>query len=231
MMKKLVAVLLTLVTLFCLPGSAMAQELKLSEISDDSVTAEVIPPKDVSVDKAARSTDKVTRSSGKVTITTDSGLVIKMDIPDNVYTLTQNYLMDIDLYNAFYSDPTTMLQRFIERGMHLNFFRCGDSNYDAYLYVYPDDSIGAYIGEANSLTENDADSIASYLSGQLDVSFVYGKLGDQVWFLGDDVASNQAVWLFTWVNKSMVKIVVQVTNASEADEVLNVVSNLKITAG
>ena len=228
-MKKLISLLLALAMMSAC-FTAVAEGLTLDKIVDEPIDIVEMPKKDLSEDKAAHSLDKVTRKDGFVSVTLENGLTLSMDIPQNVYTLTQNYLLDIDLYSAVFSDPTSTLQHFIEKKMHLNMFTFGQDNFDTYVYVYEKDSIGAYIINANDMTEDDANMIAQYLDSQTGFTFKYGKLGDQIWFMADNIANGKNIVFFTWANGCMIKAIANVTSSAQGENALAALAALKISA-
>ncbi len=204
-MRKLIALLLVL-SLMTVSLAAVAETLNLDGIVSDSavINTEIdIPEKTFPTEsKAARTSDKVYDKGDAVVIETPMGVVLTCTVPEGFAYLTQDYFHDMAKYNRYYPNPNEVVEYFIEKEMHLNVFTTAGACLDTFIYVYSDtDGLDQAIGNANNLSDSDAAYVAEYLGNSNNVTFEYGMVGDQLWFITADlIESANMIVGFTWVN-------------------------------
>ncbi len=219
-MKKTITLLLVLALLCAMPAS-FAEGLNFDGIGDGEGVIDLnLSGEEKTIftsDKGFGTSDIVTDENGTVTVTTDFGVTLVCTVPAGIYYLTQDYFHDLTVYNAVYSDPAKVLEQFIEKQMHLNLFTTGGSCIDAFFYVYAeDDTLAKMIGNANDLVQKDAAYVADYLTKVNGVTFEYGMVGNQLWFVTNLVESYHKVVGITYVNGHVVQAYVE--NIANTDD-------------
>jgi len=232
-MKKMLALLLA-VCMLSFSFGAFAEGLNLDDVAAEGLGLDLAAETEKNLtNKAAASTDKVEDVNGKLVVTTNFGLVFTYTPVAGAYALTQSYFHDISLYNAVYNDPAAVIQSFVEKGMHLNVFVC-DENSSVDVYFYADEAVsnlGQVIGNANNLSDSDAETVAQYLAKACGYEFTYGLIGDQVWFVANLISNHNALHCYTFVGGHIVEVVVRkVVSNNDVDVAMTLMEAVSITS-
>ena len=227
-MKKSVIPFLLAMSMGCCVGVG-ASELNLEGATfafhDGSKLIE--KSKDPAFGSSNRTTDVVKLEEDTLTIQTELGVSITYEPGEGVVLLTQDLFQDLATYVTFCDEPKKVCQNFIDNHIHLNVF---NEAFDIYVGVEEPDLLGTVVGDANDLSESDAEYLVDYLEEETGLPFTVGLLGEQVWFLGDAIEEGGSMYLFTWVNENLVSAIIHCYDLDRLEEPLAEVERMGFSA-
>lgn len=228
-MKKFVAVLLMFLLLYSFAAFALEATYTRPEINTI--------PKDDSIMKGefllGGSTDVVTVEGNVMTIVTEDGLVFKYRESENVYAISQSIIASAKYLERFYDDANARAAQYVSNNTHLELigFTSGSGYVHAFFHDAGSDSLAALIGNAASLSVQDADAITNMLKGEFGCEFIYGTLGGNVWFVGDAVdTEEECVFFITWVGGHQIYGYAYLGSDATVEDAYDVMENLIISA-
>ena len=252
-MKKFLVILAVLAMMLNLTVAAMAEggesalDVKLADVINQDAAGEavegaagvadgyeVIDAPKSGMERAGGASDSVVINGNNYSVITPHGIEILYNVPSgrNVFCLTQDYVAQHELYEAFYNSPIATVQNFIESDMHFNIFDA-DSGVDIYIYI-GEANWAALYPNSTQMTASDADDLLELMRQGLSV---FGSaLDTQVGWLGGNVYfyancyNNGAVHLLTAVNGYEVYVRYNANTNDAVDVGLDLLANLTIRA-
>ena len=152
--------------------------------------------------------DMVEINGNQYAILTGGFLGIAYTAPsDYVYVLTQDYLHQTELYEAFYSDPLEMALSFVDNEIHLNIYDAV-SGTDIYLREI-ESELTQYFPDVDEMTEMEIQFVQEYFLSAgftLEDDPAFKKVGGNQYFVFDCSDTEQTVYMYTFENGHMIYI-------------------------
>lgn len=136
-----------------LPAVVVASDLAKNSLKDSrSPVDDTLTTDDVSFDEA----------EGTVTVDTASGISMQLSIPFGYCCITQDLEQQLDVYLNLYTDVASAVKHYITNGIHMDVY---DYYSERSVYISEEaDSLAALTGEMNTLTDEQIQKTAEYMS-------------------------------------------------------------------
>ncbi|MBR3928579.1 MAG: hypothetical protein IKJ65_06195 [Clostridia bacterium] len=227
-MKKIVAILLMVVLSMAFTGMAekidFAAEKNAVDFAEKSVKA--------GAEDDATQTDMVQINGNQYAILTSDFVGISYVSPSNyVFVLTQDYLHQAEIFDAFYNDGLKAALNFIDQGIHLNVYDA-DTGLDIYVQVI-ESGLGEYFPDAENLSEAEIQYVHEYFRGAGftdEETPTFKKVGGNHYFFFDLSDTDQRVYMYTMKGGKVICIQYNAVTAELVERGVELLESLTVSS-